>query len=97
MRNSVYYRTLLRSKLVMDKKLEAQKKLIGFRVVNLEAARLKYAESEKVCTALKYCMPGNVVMTKFGECMITSYRPKDDMVLVLVSFIYNFYTVAFTR
>lgn len=69
----------------MDRKLEAEKKLIAFRVVNLEAAKLKHQESERVATALKYCMPGNLVMTKFGECVISTYRPKDDMLLVLVS------------
>jgi hypothetical protein len=88
-------RTLLRAKVLLERKLESQQKLIGFRVVNLEAAKIKFEESERASTALKYCMPGNLVMTRFGECMITSYRPKDDMILVLVSKISSFIHFSF--
>jgi hypothetical protein len=31
-------------------------------------------------------MPGNLVWTRFGECVVSAYRPADDMVLVTLGF-----------
>lgn len=82
-------RTLLRSKILLEKKFEEQKKLLTFRTISMETSRIEYERAEKVSLCMKYCMPGNLVYTKYGECVINAYRQKDDMVIVLVSFYFS--------
>lgn len=79
-------RELLKAKLVLDaKKMEATKS-VEFTSITLQKAIDEYNKAEKLSRNLKYCKPGNLVYTKYGQCAVISYRQKDDMLLVNLPF-----------
>ncbi len=79
-------RGLLKAKLLIDAKLEHTIKAAALRKGHLETAEKKYADAHKKAEALKYCQPGYLVNTRYGEAFVVSYRPTDDMVLVQLPF-----------
>lgn len=79
-------RTLLRFKLITDSKLDYQQKSVKFRTANLADLERKHEAVARKAESLRYCQPGNLVYTRFGQCYITAYRQKDDMLLIVLPF-----------
>ena len=79
-------RNLLRLKLLTDAKLDRQEKVVEIRRKRMDECQKAYEQSESKASALRYCMPGNLVYTRFGQLYITQYRPEDDMVIVVLPF-----------
>lgn len=79
-------RALLRFKLITDSKLDYQEKSVKIRTANLADLRKKHEEIARKAESLRFCQPGNLVYTPYGQCYITAFRPKDDMLIVLLPF-----------
>jgi hypothetical protein len=79
-------RTLLRFKLITDSKLDYQQRSAKIRTANLADLRRKHEEISRKAESLRYCQPGNLVYTRYGQCYITAFRQKDDMLLILLPF-----------
>lgn len=79
-------RTLLRFKLITDSKLDYQQKSVKVRSANLDDLRRKHDAVSLRAESLRYCKPGNLVYTKFGQCYVTAFRQKDDMLLIVLPF-----------
>jgi hypothetical protein len=79
-------RALLRFKLITDSKLDYQERSVKIRTANLADLRRKHEEFSRKAESLRYCQPGNLVYTPYGQCYITAFRQKDDMLLVLLPF-----------
>lgn len=79
-------RTLLRFKLITDSKLDYQQKSVKIRTLNLADLHRKHEDISWKAESLRYCQPGNLVYTPYGQCYVTAFRQKDDMLLVLLPF-----------
>ena len=80
-------RTLLRFKLMTDSKLDYQQRTVKIRIANLTELRRKHEELTLKAESMRYCQPGNLVYTpRFGQCYITAFRQKDDMLIILLPF-----------
>lgn len=79
-------RTLLRFKLITDSKLDYQQKSVNFRTLNLADLHRKHEQISWRAESLRYCQPGNLVYTVYGQCYIVAFRQKDDMLLVTLPF-----------
>ncbi len=79
-------RTLLRFKLITDSKLDYQQKSVKFRTAYLLDLQRKHEQVSRKAESLRYCQPGNLVYTRFGQCYITAFRQKDDMLLIVLPF-----------
>jgi len=80
-------RTLLRFKLTTDSKLDYQSRSVDTRTVNVADCHRKRVEAQYKAESLHYCMPGNLVyVPMFGQCFITAFRQKDDMLMILLPF-----------
>ena len=79
-------RALLRFKLITDSKLDYQQKSVRIRSAHLAELRRKHYDISHKAESLRYCQPGNLVYTRYGQCYITAFRQKDDMLLVLLPF-----------
>jgi len=79
-------RALLRFKLTTDAKLDYHEKSLKIRMDQLKICIEKYESSHYKAESLRYCMPGNLVYTRYGQCYISGFRQRDDMLIVLLPF-----------
>lgn len=64
-------RSLLKYKLLTDAKLDYQVKSLEIQSKHLEKCKQVYLLSSYKAQSLRYCMPGNLVYTRYGQCYIT--------------------------
>ena len=77
---------LLKIKYMYDSQHEGKEKLFTEHSRQLKEKEEKLAELQQASTRLAYCRPGDLVMTRFGDGIIRSYRKRDDMLLISLSF-----------
>jgi hypothetical protein len=79
-------KSLLKTKYLVESKKDKLLNIFEFKQTKYKEYLTTFEKKNDLLYALKYVMPGNMVMTKFGQVYVISYREKDDMVLVNLPF-----------
>ena len=79
-------KSLLKTKYLIESKKDKLLNIFNFKQSKYKEYLTAFEKKSDLLYALKYVMPGNMVMTKYGQVYVISYREKDDMVLVNLPF-----------
>jgi hypothetical protein len=79
-------RALLKLKLLYEQKYQDAIKAIGDTRVIATNKYTSFLESEFDLYTLQYCKPGSHVQTRYGLGKVCVFRPKDKMLMVILSF-----------
>jgi len=79
-------RSLLKAKFIIESKSEKLLQVLAFKKSKYEEAVQNHIEIEKNASNMRYCKPGEAVVTRYGHGWIRAYRIEDNMLMVELPF-----------